>query len=79
MGRPTFKCEDAINANANFSSRSAIFRTQLKYYVRADESRRAQNAIIEFAMSGGLPVHMSCMGGMHVRESCGCIYACQGI
>ena len=27
----------------------AIIRTQLKYYVCGDESRRAQNAIIEFA------------------------------
>ena len=29
----------------------AIIRTQLKYYIRGDESRRAQNAIIEFTIS----------------------------
>ena len=45
--RPTFKCEDAINVNANFLQ---LLETQLKYdYIRGDESRRAQNAIIEFA------------------------------
>ena len=42
--RPTFKCEDAINANANFPLIS-------NYYVRGDESRQAQNAIIEFTIS----------------------------
>ena len=51
--RPTFKCEDAINANANanFLPDSQSLNSQLRYYVRGDESRRAQNAIIEFAIS----------------------------
>ena len=49
--RPTFKCEDAINANANFPPDSQSLNSQLRYYVRGDESRRAQNAIIEFAIS----------------------------
>ena len=49
--RPTYKCEDAINANANFSPDSQLLSSQLTYYVGGDESRRAQNAIIEFAIS----------------------------
>ena len=51
--RPTFKCEDAINVNANFPPRFAIIRTKLKYwyYVCGDESRQAQNAVIELAIS----------------------------
>ena len=44
--RPTYKCEDAINANANVFPDS-----QLAYYIHGDESRRAHNAIIEFAIS----------------------------
>ena len=49
--RPTYKCEDAINANAISPPDSQLLNSQLKYYVRGDESRRAQNAIIEFAIS----------------------------
>ena len=49
--RPTYKCEDAINANANFYPGSQLLNSQLTYYIRGDESRRAQNAIIEFAIS----------------------------
>ena len=30
---------------------SQLLETQLKYYVHGDESRRAQNTIIEFAFS----------------------------
>ena len=37
--RPTFKCEDLQ------------LETQLQYYIHGDESRRAQNTIIEFAIS----------------------------
>ena len=49
--RPTFKCKDVINANANFFPDSQLLETQSTYYVRGDESRRAQNAIIEFTIS----------------------------
>ena len=51
--RPIFKCEDAINVNASFFPDSQLLETQLKYtyIVRGDESRRAQNAIIEFTIS----------------------------
>ena len=38
------KCE------CEFPPDSQLLETQLKYYVRGDESRRAQNAIIEFAI-----------------------------
>ena len=41
--RPTYKCEDAINANANYFPDSQLLRTW-------DESRRAQNAIISLKM-----------------------------
>ena len=37
--------------NANFFPDSQLLETQLQYYVRGDESRRAQNAIIQFAIS----------------------------
>ena len=49
--RPTYKCEDAINANADFFSDSQLLNSQLTYYVHGEESRWAQNAIIEFAIS----------------------------
>ena len=49
--KPTFKCEDAINAKANSFPDLQLLNSQLTYYVRGDESRRAQNAIIEFAIS----------------------------
>ena len=49
--RPTFKCEDAICANANFFPDSQLLNSQLTYYVCGDKSRRAQNAIIEFTIS----------------------------
>ena len=39
------KCE------CEFPPHSQLLETQLKYYVRGDESRRAQNAIIEFTIS----------------------------
>ena len=47
--RSTFKCEDAINVNA-FPDLQ-LLNSQLKYYVRGDESRWAQNAIVQFAIS----------------------------
>ena len=34
-----------------FSPDSQLLNSQLAYYVRGDESRRAQNVIIEFAIS----------------------------
>ena len=50
--RPTFKCEDAINANAIFFPDSQLLNLQLTYYVCGYyESRRAQNVVIEFAIS----------------------------
>ena len=47
--RPTYKCEDVINANVFPDSQ--LLNSQLAYYIHGDESRRAQNAIIEFAIS----------------------------
>ena len=35
----------------DFSPDSQLLETQLKYYVCGDESRRAQNTIVEFAIS----------------------------
>ena len=40
-----------INANVSFFPDSQLLNSLLTYYVRGDESRRAQNAIIEFAIS----------------------------
>ena len=42
-------CEDVINAN--FPPDLQLLNSQLTYYVRGGESRGAQNAIIEFAIS----------------------------
>ena len=47
--RPTFKYNDAMNVNAFPDLK--LLNLQLKYYVRGDESRRAQNTIVEFAIS----------------------------
>ena len=51
--RPIFKYEDAINAIAIFFflPDSQLLEMQLKHYIRGDESRRAQNAVIEFAIT----------------------------
>ena len=50
--RPTFKREDAITVNWKFFPPIRNYwKCNLKYYVCGDESRRAQNAIIEFAIS----------------------------
>ena len=49
--RPTFKCEDAINANAIFSPDSQLLETQSTYYARITYVLRTQNAKIEFAIS----------------------------
>ena len=77
--RPTFKCEDAINANF-FSPDSQLLETQLQYYVRGDESRWAQNAIIEFAISLKMRKHnlfttgLLSQGGMYVLYECTSVY-----